>query len=146
MARVLIYHIVAACMLIMQSLFCLWSASLATKFAEQSICIPQARGRKIEIAIPADDASQVKKGHPVTVWIEGQEDRPLESVIERIHPRSEIRDALNIFVAELRFENPEETLRPGMKGVVRIDAEKRSLGWSLFHKPINYLRSRLTWW
>lgn len=101
---------------------------------------------KIEIAIPADDASQVKKGHPVTVWIEGQEDRPLESVIERIHPRSEIRDALNIFVAEIRFENPEETLRPGMKGVVRIDAEKRSLGWSLFHKPINYMRSRLTWW
>ena len=101
---------------------------------------------KIEIAIPADDASQVKKGHPVTVWIEGQEDRPLESVIERIHPRSEIRDALNIFVAELKFENPEEMLRPGMKGVVRIDAEKRSLGWSLFHKPINYMRSRLTWW
>ena len=101
---------------------------------------------KIEIAIPADDASQVKKGHPVTVWIEGQEDRPLESVIERIHPRSETRDALNIFVAELKFENPDEILRPGMKGVVRIDAEKRSLGWSLFHKPINYLRSRLTWW
>lgn len=101
---------------------------------------------KIEIAVPADDASQVKKGHPVTVWIEGQEDRPLESVIERIHPRSEIRDALNIFVAELKFENPDELLRPGMKGVVRIDAEKRSLGWSLFHKPINYLRSRLTWW
>ncbi len=101
---------------------------------------------KIEIAIPADDASQVKKGHPVTVWIEGQEDRPLESVIERIHPRSETRDALNIFVAELKFENPDEMLRPGMKGVVRIDAEKRSLGWSLFHKPINYLRSRLTWW
>ena len=101
---------------------------------------------KIEIAIPADDASQVKKGHPVTVWIEGQEDRPLESVIERIHPRSETRDALNIFVAELKFENPEEMLRPGMKGVVRIDAEKRSLGWSLFHKPINYMRSRLTWW
>jgi len=101
---------------------------------------------KIEIAIPADDASQVKRGHPVTVWIEGQEDRPLESVIERIHPRSEIRDALNIFVAEIRFENSEEMLRPGMKGVVRIDAEKRSLGWSLFHKPINYMRSRLTWW
>lgn len=101
---------------------------------------------KIEIAIPADEASQVKQGHQVTVWIEGQEDRPLESVIERIHPRSEIRDAQNIFVAELRFENAEETLRPGMKGVVRIDADKRSLGWSLFHKPVNYLRSRLTWW
>jgi biotin carboxyl carrier protein len=101
---------------------------------------------KIEIAIAADEASQVKKGHPVTVWIEGQEDRPLESVIERIHPRSEIRDAKNIFVAEIKFDNPDESLRPGMKGVVRIDAEKRTLGWSLFHKPINYLRSRLTWW
>ena len=101
---------------------------------------------KIEIAIPADEASQVKQGHPVTVWIEGQEDRPLKSSIARIHPRSETRDAKNIFVAELQFENPDETFRPGMKGVVRIDAEKRSLGWSLFHKPINYLRSRLTWW
>ena len=101
---------------------------------------------KIEIAIPADEASQVKQGHPVTVWIEGQEDRPLKSKIERIHPRSETRDAKNIFVAELKFDNPDETFRPGMKGTVRIDAEKRSLGWSLFHKPINYLRSRLTWW
>ena len=101
---------------------------------------------KIEIAIAADEASQVKKGHPVTVWIEGQEDRPLKSEIARIHPRSETRDAKNIFVAELQFENPDETFRPGMKGVVRIDAEKRSLGWSLFHKPVNYLRSRLTWW
>lgn len=101
---------------------------------------------KIEIAIAADEASQVKKGHPVTVWIEGQEDRPLKSVIQRIQPRSEIRDAKNVFVAEIKFDNPGQTLRPGMKGVVRIDAEKRSLGWSLFHKPINYLRSRLTWW
>ncbi len=101
---------------------------------------------KVEIAVPAEDIAQVETGHEVTIWIEGQEDEPLAGKIARIHPRSETRDARNIFVAELEFPNKEERLRPGMKGSVRIDCEQRSLGWCLFHKPVNYLRSRLTWW
>ena len=88
----------------------------------------------------------MREGHQAKVWIEGQEDRPVTGKILRIHPRSETRDAKNVFVAQIEFPNEDERLRPGMKGSVRIDGEKRSLGWSLFHKPVNYVRSRLTWW
>jgi multidrug resistance efflux pump/nucleotide-binding universal stress UspA family protein len=101
---------------------------------------------RIEVAVPSDEIAQVREGHPAKVWIEGQEDRPVEGEIVRIHPRSETRDADNVFVAEIEFPNDDERLRPGMKGSVRIDCERRSLGWSLFHKPVNYVRSRLTWW
>ena len=99
---------------------------------------------KVQLAVPAEDIAQVSVGNPVTIWIDGQEDEPLKAEISRIHPRSEIRDARNVFVAEIKVSNEEERFRPGMKGSVRIDGRKRSLGWTLFHKPVNYLRSRFT--
>ena len=101
---------------------------------------------QIEIEIPDDEIAQVKVGYPVKVWIDGQEEDPIEAEITKIHPRSETRNADNVFIAIVEFDNEDERLRPGMKGSARIDCEKRSLGWSLFHKPVNWVRSQLTWW
>ena len=101
---------------------------------------------RVEIAIPAEDISQVRPGNDVKIWIEGREDTPLTAEIKSIHPRSEIRDAENVFIAKIEFENRDDQYRPGMKGTVRIDGERRSLGWSMFHKSFNFVRSRLTWW
>ncbi len=101
---------------------------------------------RVEIAIPAEDISQVRTGNGVKIWIEGREDTPLTAEIKSIHPRSEIREAENVFIAKIEFENKDDEYRPGMKGTVRIDGEHRSLGWSMFHKSFNFMRSRLTWW
>ena len=108
--------------------------------------IGPTRPLKVEIAIPDDEVSQIKVGHPVKIWIDGQESEPITGEIDQIHPRSETRNADNVFIAEIEFPNEDERLRPGMKGSARIDGEKRALGWCLFHKPANWLRSRLTWW
>ncbi len=101
---------------------------------------------QIEIAVPDDEIEHVRPGATVKVWVDGQEDDPLEGEIAKIHPRSETRNADNVFIAKVQFENDEERLRPGMKGSARIDCQQRPLGWCLFHKPINWVRSRLTWW
>lgn len=108
--------------------------------------IGPTRPLKVEVAIPDDEVSQIKVGHPVKIWIDGQESEPITGEINQIHPRSETRNADNVFIAEIEFPNEDERLRPGMKGSARIDGEKRALGWCLFHKPANWLRSRLTWW
>ena len=108
--------------------------------------IGPTRPLKVEIAIPDDEVSQIKEGHPVKIWIDGQESEPITAEISQIHPRSETRNADNVFIAEIEFPNEDERLRPGMKGSARIDGERRALGWCLFHKPANWLRSRLTWW
>ena len=100
---------------------------------------------RIEIEIPASEVAQTKAGFPVSIWIDGQEDQVIEGEILKIHPRSSTRNAQNVFVAEVEFANEDERLRPGMKGTVRIDCERRSLGWSLFHKPMNWLRANFSY-
>ena len=101
---------------------------------------------RIEVAVPAEEVAQIKSGLPVTAWIDGREDTPVTGTLEKIRPRSETRDARNVFIAEFRCANQSHQLRPGMEGTVRIDGERRSLGWTLFHKPWDYLRSRFTFW
>ena len=101
---------------------------------------------RIELAIPSDDIAQVRPGFPVKVWINGQEDKPLLGKVARIQPRSETRDARNVFVARVEFPNDDERLKPGMAGTARIDCEQRRLGWALFHKPVNWARARFSWW
>ena len=60
--------------------------------------------------------------------------------------RSEMREARNVFVAEVIVPNLDGKLRAGMKGRVRIDADIHPLGWNIFHGPWEYVAARLTWW
>ena len=100
---------------------------------------------RVEIEIPANEVAQTKAGHAVSIWIDGQEDNVLEGEILKIHPRSSTRNAQNVFIAEVEFPNEDERLRPGMKGTVRIDCDRRSLGWSLFHKPVNWMKANFSY-
>ena len=100
---------------------------------------------RIEIEIPANEVAQTKAGFPVSIWIDGQEDQVIEGEIVKIRPRSTTRKASNVFIAEVEFPNEDERLRPGMEGTARIDCERRSLGWSLFHKPMNWMRANFSY-
>jgi multidrug efflux pump subunit AcrA (membrane-fusion protein) len=100
---------------------------------------------RIEIEIPANEVAQTKPGFPVSIWIDGQEDSAIKGEILKIRPRSTTRNAKNVFIAEVEFPNEDERLRPGMEGTARIDCERRSLGWSMFHKPMNWLRANFSY-
>jgi multidrug resistance efflux pump len=100
----------------------------------------------VEIAIPAEEIAQVNAGQNVRVWINGFESESFTGNIESIAPRSELKDARNVFIAQLKIENPNGRFRPGMKGDIRIDCRRHTLFWNLFHKPWNYVMSRVTWW
>ena len=100
---------------------------------------------KIEVQIPADELGFVSKGQPVAVRIVGYEQGPLEGTIDRIRPRAEIRNARNVFIADVLVDNSSGQMRPGMTGSVRIDCGKRQLGWVLFHKPWNQIRATFGW-
>lgn len=101
---------------------------------------------KIQISIPAEEISHVEVGQNARVWIKGLENQSFIGEIGRIQPRSELRDSRNVFVADIRVENSEGLLRPGMEGSVRIDCDSKPLIWNLFHKPWEYIVSRITWW
>lgn len=101
---------------------------------------------RFRASIPASEIGHVDQNAEVKVWIEGHEAAPIVANLERIYPRSEMKDAKNVFIAELMIENPDEKFKPGMKGRVRIDCERKRLGWIIFHKPMNFFRANFAWW
>lgn len=94
-----------------------------------------------ELAIEDDEISHVSIGQQVSLWIDALPGCRFTGTVTSIHPRSEIRDDRNVFVGEVLLENADGALRPGMKGHAKITSEPHALGWTLFHKPWEYLQT-----
>ncbi len=118
---------------------------------ERSEGVPVSTGQKlfeiaslekmeVEIYIPETEMRHVFPGAEVTLRLESRSDFQWSSKLEEIHPVSEIYVGENVFIGDAILENPDGELRPGMKGVVRIESGKRAVGWILFHRLWEYLR------
>lgn len=100
---------------------------------------------RMEIAIPAEDIPTLNGNANVRIWLQGLEGQMIRVELERIRPVSEERLAKNVFIAEVTLDNSDALLRPGMIGVAKIECASSPIGWNLFHKPFNYLRTLMTW-
>jgi len=66
--------------------------------------------------------------------------------IMRVQPIAETRPTGNVFIARGEFAAPQETWwRPGMSGIAKIEAGRRSLLWIITHRTTDFLRMKL-WW
>jgi len=73
-----------------------------------------------------------------------QERFPLR--VTRVEPVAVAKDKKNVFMVKAAFSGErQDWWRPGMSGVARIAAGKRSILWILTHRTIDFLRLRL-WW
>ena len=99
----------------------------------------------VEICIPEVDVRHVVEGMDVTIQLDAVPDETLAATIRCVHPRAELRDGQNVFVAEADILNADGVLRPGMRGHARVLTGRHTLGWNLFHKPVAYLLGWLGW-
>ena len=99
----------------------------------------------VEVAIPEEDIAYVLEELLVEVELGAYPSREWKGRLLQLHPRSEIRESKSVFVAEVRLDNPEGLLRPGMKGRATILGSRRCLGWVLFHKPWESLVAFFRW-
>ncbi len=90
---------------------------------------------RVELAIPADEVMHVQANQTVKFRFDGFGTETIEGIVERIRPSSTIRNDENVFIAEAVLENKDGAVRPGMNGSAKVYGKKRSLGWSLFHRP-----------
>jgi multidrug resistance efflux pump len=66
--------------------------------------------------------------------------------VERIYPAAVTKEAENIFVFRGTTQgSPANWWRPGMSGLVKVEAGKRTLFWILTHRTVDFLRMWL-WW
>ena len=89
--------------------------------------------------------TRVRPGLSVELNFEGFGGQVFCGRLGKIRPRSEIRDDDNVFVAEVLMDNSDHRLRPGMKGHARIIGDRRSVGWIVFHRAWEKVRTRFPW-
>ncbi len=88
----------------------------------------------VEIEVRDEDVANVAVGQKVAVKLDAYSGTVWKGTIDKIHPRSEIRDSNNVFIAEIRLDQGGEVLRPGMKGAATITTSSHTLLWILLHK------------
>jgi len=99
----------------------------------------------VEIAIPEEDVRHVQPGMSIRLRLDALPSETVDATILQIHPRAELRDHENVFVAEAELTNADKRLRPGMRGSTKVSTGSRPLGWNLFHKPVVYVTGWLGW-
>jgi biotin carboxyl carrier protein len=88
----------------------------------------------VELAVPEEDIAYVASGAEVRVQLDACGSERWNAKIARVHPRSEVQDERNVFIAELTLDNAGGRLHPGLKGTATIVGPRRPLAWNLFHK------------
>lgn len=88
---------------------------------------------RIELEVSADEIINVEKGMPVKFSMDGFGGQQFDGIVEKVRPRSEIRQQKNHFIAEVIVANQDDLIRPGMQGYAAISSNRSTLGWKLFH-------------
>ena len=80
----------------------------------------------VEAAVNESEVALLETGQVASVRFDGLSGA-WSGVVGKVHPRSEIRDSQNIFVAEIALDESDLRLRPGMKGRAKITTTESSV-------------------
>ena len=93
---------------------------------------------KAEVAVPEGDIALVKLGQPATFKLNPFPTRTFGGVVTRLGARLREQGDDRFLVAEVRMDGGGEEIRPGMLGVGKISAGRRSIAYLLLRKPARY--------
>jgi multidrug efflux pump subunit AcrA (membrane-fusion protein) len=100
---------------------------------------PDERYRLI-VEVDERDAALIGDGLPGKLALAALPEDLFEFRVTRLLPVAVAADGRNFFEVEGALEGPGKTLRPGMRGVAKIAAGRRSPAWILTHRLTDWLR------
>ena len=102
---------------------------------------------RVMLEVDERDFADVAVGQTGTLALTANPDERLAIVVDKITPVSTAKDGGNFFQVEATLESPPAHLRPGMKGVGKIEVGERKLIWIWTHRIIDWVRLWLwSWW
>ncbi|MDB6041263.1 MAG: Membrane-fusion protein-like protein [Verrucomicrobiales bacterium] len=103
-------------------------------------------GIYVEAEINQRDIHQIAVNTPAEIAFVSQPKLKYQAQVERIYPAASAKENENIFIVRCKLiDKPDLWWRPGMSGLVKIDAGHRTLFWILTHRTVDFLRLWL-WW
>jgi multidrug resistance efflux pump len=108
--------------------------------------ISRMEGMFVEAEINQRDVHEFKTSAEAQISFVTQPKSKYRAQVERIYPAAFNKEGENIFIVRLALRDlPEEWWRPGMSGLVKVEAGERTLFWILTHRTVDFLRMWL-WW
>lgn len=100
----------------------------------------------LELKIDERDIQELEPGRTGRVAFTSQPALKFPMEIERVEPAARVDEGGNLFVARAQFQTdqPEPWWRPGMTGIAKVDAGRRSYWWIVTHRTADFIRLR--WW
>jgi multidrug resistance efflux pump len=96
--------------------------------------------------IPESDIHEIQQKSAGEIAFVTQPKVKFPVTIETIEPAAVTKKDGSVFLVRLQPERGAENWwRPGMTGLCKLTAEKRSLFWILTHRTVDFLRMKL-WW
>ena len=99
---------------------------------------------RVILKVDERDVSQLQVGQTGGLALAGLPGEPLTVKVEKITPVASAEEGKNLFRVEAALDGASSDLRPGMKGVAKIDVDERNLLWIWTHRLTYWLR--LWWW
>lgn len=97
-------------------------------------------GYRVVLEVDERDVAFVATGQPGRLVLSALPGEAMDFTVERVTPVALATDGRNRFRAEARLERPSASLRPGMRGVARIEAGRRARAWIWSHDTLDWLR------
>ena len=108
--------------------------------------IAQLSDYSVDIQLDERDAQEVTNGAEGECAFLSRPEDSLPLKVDLVLPSAVEKDGISVFAARARIQTPEaDWWRPGLSGVAKINAGKRSLLWIITHRTVDFLRLKL-WW
>jgi len=123
-----------------------WAQAIGSpvKRGQELMAIAPQRELRAIAEVDEQDVALVKVGQSSRVLFAGLTSKPVDFRVTRIAPVATALEGRNVFEVEGRLDAGDANLRAGLRGVVKIDIEQRSIGAQIWHAASNWLRR--AWW
>lgn len=123
----------------------------------QSLGVPKEKGDvlfelaplnayRVSMQVREQDIQHLKRGQSGMLRLSALSDEVFDFNIKKITPVTHVIDGGNFFRVEARLGRVSDQLRPGMKGVGKIEIGKRKLWWIWTHNLVDWVRLKLWTW
>ena len=110
---------------------------------EVLLTLSPAASFRLIVEVEETDIAPIAPGRTGRLVLAAAPDRGHDFTVTRIVPVATAADARNYFEVEAALDAPGAALRPGLRGVAKIEAGERSLLWMALHRAFDWLRLAL---
>lgn len=108
--------------------------------------IARIDGLYAELEVPESEIHHVELSQRGQIALASRPHDVFDLTVTRIEPAAVPREEGNVFLVHARLDNAAPSWwRPGMTGVAKIDAGRKTLLWIFTHRTVDFLRLKL-WW